>query len=595
MAVLLPPPKGIRFSGGSTRKVRPRAVIADIGRKEKDAYRLTISEEGILIEASDECGLFYGRQTLAQILRQYSDVLPCMRIIDWSDYPVRGFYHDVTRGKVPKLKTLLALADKCAHYKINQLQLYIEHTYAFKRHPEVWEGADPLTEDEIRALDAHCAKLHIDLVPSFSTFGHFYGWIHTKKFQHLNELRRDVSGEPFNWFDRMGHYTLDCQNPESIALVREIISEVRPLFRSKYFNLCADETNDLGKGKNKALAEKAGTGRLYVGFLKKIIGVVREVGAIPMFWGDIIGRYPELVASIPRDAIVLDWDYSPGLVTSKAALMKKSERTFYVCPGVSGWNRWLNDYRTAHRNITRLAKLGKKHGASGLLNTDWGDCGHINALGLSFPGLILGASTAWNTGASALNEPCFEEAVSRYEFGDASGRLLGLLREVSSACRARWDLIALWQQPQSNNVPESGANFQTLRGVPHALIGNRPGYAGALKTILLLSPRIEKLLEKATPQDPLVADEIRTGLLGVSVMEEVCLILCNRFSRTRIKQPGTKEVAARLQLLDARLRREWLKRNKPSEYDRIHEVLHGIARDILCFRKPNRLLDKQDI
>jgi hypothetical protein len=569
----------IRFSDGRHVARRPREVIADIGRPEPEAYRLTITDKEVAIWAPQESGLFYGRQTLAQLRQQFPDTLPCLEILDWPDYPVRGFYHDVTRGKVPKLKTLLALADKCAHYKINQLQLYIEHTYAFKRHPEVWRDADPLTADEIRALDAHCAGLHIDLVPSFSTFGHLYGWLHTPKFQHLNELARDVSGEPFNWADRMGHYTLDCQNPESIALVREIIMEVRPLFRSKHFNICADETFDLGKGRNKSLADKRGAGSLYVAFLKKIMQAVREAGAIPMFWGDVIGQHPELIAEIPGDAIALDWDYGAKLESTKAALIERSGLAYYVCPGVCGWNRWTNDYHTAHRNITRFARLGKERGASGLLNTDWGDFGHINALGLSFPGLILGASAAWNSNSPALSERRMEDAISRHELGDASGRLLGMLRQASMSSRASWQMIALWQQPRSKDMLEDC--FDAASGAPKRFLSNGPRHAKALREILLLIPRIEKLLMIATPKDPLVADEIRTGLLGLRVMEELAIILHCRAGRARITPPKSKDVAARILVLEARLHPEWLKRNKPGEYARIREVLHGAARAIM--------------
>jgi len=399
---------------------------------------------------------------------------------------------------------------------------------------------------------------------------------------HLNELERDVSGEPFNWWDRLQHYTLDCQNPESIALVREIIGEVRPLFRSRYFNICADETFDLGKGKNKELAGKIGVGRLYMDFVKQIFRAVRKVDAIPMFWGDVIGHHPELVDEIPQNAIVLDWDYSAKLVSTKAGLMGKNGRAFYVCPGVSGWHHWLNDYRIAHRNITRLARHGKKHGASGLLNTDWGDSGHGNALGLSFPGLILGASAAWNAGSPALGEARFEEAVSCYEFGDASGQLLGLMRQVSMVSRAKWptkwQMIATWQQPRPKDIPEKW--YQAPREALEVILSTRL-YAGDLQKIILLSRQIEKLLVKAAPLDSLVTDEIRTALIGVRLMEEIYLILQARAGRIKIRPPQAKAVVARLMSFEARLHREWLKRNKPSEYGRICEVLQGVAQDLL--------------
>jgi hypothetical protein len=562
-------------TGGVSSNARVVARIADIGRPECGAYRLGITPGRIVIEAGDAVGLFYGKKTLEQIREQASGALPCLEIEDWPDFPVRGFYHDVTRGKVPKLRTLLRLADTCARYKLNQLQLYIEHTYAFRGHPEVWEGADPLTADEIRALDAHCARLHIDLVPSFSTFGHLYGWIRTEKFRHLNELDGDPLAVPFNWWDRQLHYTLDCRNPESIALVREIIAEVRPLFRSKFFNICGDETFDLGKGKNREFAEKSGAGRLYVDFLKQVMEAVREAGAVPMFWGDVIGHHPELIEEIPADAIALDWDYGTQLRDSKADLMRKAGRTFYVCPGVAGWARWMNDFRTAHRNITRFARLGKSSGASGLLNTDWGDYGHINALGLSIPGLIVGACAAWNCRASGLAEIRIEAAISRLEFGDAGGTLLGLLRQAAASTRANWQSIAIWQQPRSPDIPDDW--FDAASGLPSAMLA-RPvrRRAAALKTLLVLTRKIERVLRSATLRDPLLADEIRTALLGMQVLEEICLALRRNEPGNR-QAPSNRAVAKKIRQLESRLRRDWHARNKPSEYGEVRTVLLGAA------------------
>lgn len=573
--ILLPPPKRLRRTAGTHSGARVHTRIAPIGRAECGAYRLGISPDRILIEAADEAGIFYGKKTLEQLRGQYSGALPCLVIEDWPDFPVRGFYHDVTRGKVPKLKTLMALADTCARYKLNQLQLYIEHTYAFRRHREVWKGSDPLTAEEIRTLDAHCAKLHIDLVPSFSTFGHLYGWIRTEKFRHLNELDMDAMAVPFNWWDRQLHYTLDCRNPESLALVREIIAEVRPLFRSNFFNLCGDETFDLGKGKNRKLAEKTGTGRLYVDFLRQIMDAVRAAGAIPMFWGDVIGRHPELIGQIPADAIALDWDYGADLKDSKAALMQKAGRAFYVCPGVAGWARWMNDFRAAHRNITRFARMGRSSGASGLLNTDWGDYGHINALGLSIPGLITGACAGWNCRSPELAESRLEAAVSRAEFGDKSARLLGLMRQAVSSTRANWQSIALWRQPRSPDIPEDW--FDAASGLPSAILA-KPArtHATALKKLLDLTPRIERVLRASTPRDSHLKSEIRTALLGMRVLEEIFLVL--RPAKSASTPPlSPRSVVKRILQLEAALHRDWHRRNKPGEYSEIRKVLLGAA------------------
>jgi len=576
---LLPLPRRVRKLAGYCAKPRRiTRVLEPVNRPEAEAYRLSIAKDGITLRAATPAGLFYAEQTLAQLREENEKRLPCMEITDWPDFPVRGFYHDVTRGKVPTLKTLLELAETCARYKINQLQLYVEHTYAYKNHPEVWKNSGALTAKEIKTLDARCAELHIDLVPSFSTFGHFYTWIHNK-FPELNELERDVSGEPFCWWDRMMHYTLDCQNPKSIEIVREMIREVRPLFRSKYFNLCADETFDLGTGRNKALAEKVGKGRLYVDFLKQIMAAVKEADAIPMFWGDIIGHYPELLPEIPTEAIALDWDYGPELKSTKAELMEKSGRAFYICPGVSGWNAWLPNYGRAYKNITRFAKVGRKHGASGLLNTDWGDFGHVNTLGTTLPGLITGACSGWHVQSPALQLARFEKTVSQTCLGDSTGKLLELLSKYAGSSKATWPMVCWMYQPRSKDFPDDW--FDAASGLPNDVLKNpAEAHVQALKKLQTLQKRIEKILTRCRPKDRLIVKEIQVGMLGMQVMEEIYLVRLHRAGKLSKSAVNPKESARRIGKLEHDLSFVWNKRNKPSELFRIQTVLKAIVKDL---------------
>ena len=99
---------------------------ADVG----EGYTLTISPDEIKIEGKGVAGAFYGIQTLKQIFEETS--VPCLEIEDEPDRIHRGFYHDITRGKVPTVETLKSLIDEMAYYKMNELQLYIEHTFPFK-------------------------------------------------------------------------------------------------------------------------------------------------------------------------------------------------------------------------------------------------------------------------------------------------------------------------------------------------------------------------------------------------------------------------------------------------------------------------------
>lgn len=576
--LIIPPRRLRRLRGIVSAGIKPRRVAPLAPRPESGAFELGILPRGIELRASDEAGFLYAEKTLARLRRQFGARLPALELADWPAFPVRGFYHDVTRGKVPTLKTLLALAETCAGHRLNHLELYIEHTYAFARHPEVWRGADPLTADEIRTLDSRCAELHIELVPSFSTFGHFYTWIHNK-FPELNELARDVSADPFTWWDRMMHYTLDCRDPRSLGLVAGIIREVRPLFRSRHFNICCDETFDLGKGKNRAAAARLGNGRLYVDFLKSIMAVVRDCDAVPLFWGDVIRHHPELLPEIPPEAIVLDWNYSPRLSNTMAAELQTAGRKFYVCGGTSAWNRWLPDHAAAHANLTRYARHGHARGATGMLTTDWGDSGHINTLGPVLPLLALAGAAAWNPDSPALRRENFDRIASRLVLGDATGRLVGLLARAASAARADWNAVSRSWQPRSPTMPPGW--FDAKTGLFNDLLKHPSRvHAAALKKINALAPRIGKIITRAKPADRVVAEELRVGLLGLRVMEELSLVYHHRAGKLKKPTVAPAAVAARATELDRRLARVWLRRNKPSELHRIRAVLKAVIADL---------------
>jgi len=93
-------------------------------------------------------GLRAATATLRQLLREYGRRLPCLRIRDWPDFPRRGVMLDISRGRVPKLETLLDLTEKLSDFKINELQLYTEHTFAYTQYKSVWQSWGALTAKE---------------------------------------------------------------------------------------------------------------------------------------------------------------------------------------------------------------------------------------------------------------------------------------------------------------------------------------------------------------------------------------------------------------------------------------------------------------
>lgn len=416
---------------------------------EDEEYKLSVKKDNIEINASTSKGLFYGIQTLIQIIREYGYSLPGVIIEDKPYFKHRGFYHDVTRGKVPKLETLMNLVDKASFYKINELQLYIEHTFAFKGMSEVWIDKDPLTSEEIILLDRYCKNKHIELIPSISTFGHLYEVLRTKSFKNLCELTETTKPE-YSFLDRMAHHTLNVTDEDSIKLVGNMLEQFIPLFSSNKFNICCDETFDLGKGKSIKEADRLGIGKLYVDFLNKVISIVKEYDKEIMFWGDVILNHPDLINTIDKDAICLNWNYWCGVEEKDTKIIAESGRKQYVCPGVGGWSHLMNLMDNAFENIYRMISYGVKYDAIGVLNTNWGDYGHINLLSSSIPGMIYAAALSWNPKIEKDFNKMYKD-ISILEFGDSSGTLVSLLAELSKSQEFGWSELVIWKEKFNTN------------------------------------------------------------------------------------------------------------------------------------------------
>jgi hypothetical protein len=364
-------------------------------------YALTVRREGVVVAGSDAAAVFWGVQTLRQLVGQYGNRIPCLCVEDYPDFADRGVYYDVTRGRVPRIERLTELAELLARHKINQLQLYIEHTFRFRGHPAIGRNESPLTADDVLTLDAHCRRLHVELVPSLASFGHLATVLRHPRYRHLAEdwgvgryLSPDAHTIPA-WARRKG-WSLAPANPGTYRFLDSLFAEFLPLFSSPRFNVCCDETMDLGMGQSYRLAQRKGRGSLYLDHVLRLRDLAAKYGKTILFWGDIIRHYPELIPRIPKDVTVLDWGYGSRHPFGRIADFRKAGVPFYACPGTSSWVSLFPRLHESEANIRGFAAAARKSGASGLLNTDWGDGGHHNFMEFSWYGYLLGAEEAWN-------------------------------------------------------------------------------------------------------------------------------------------------------------------------------------------------------
>lgn len=531
-------------------------------------YRLTVETKKITIEGGSLDGILYGIQTLRQILRQKGAVIPCLAIEDFPDIKARGYYHDVTRGRVPKLSWLKTLADKLSFYKINQLQLYVEHTYLFAGLSELWRDDTPLTAEEIMELDAYCAQRGIELVPSLSSFGHLYKLMSTKQFRGLCELE-DAGREPFGLISRMEHHTINATDEKAAALIKSMISEFMTLFSSRKFNICADETFDLGKGKNKAQAEAEGVASLYVPYVKQLCEFLVANGKIPMLWGDVMLKFPHLLKELPEETICLNWGYDRRQTEDSTKAYAEVGAKQYVCPGVCGWNQFVNLQEYSYDNIFRMSSYGIKYGCIGLLNTDWGDFGHINHPAFSIAGIIYGAAASWNRSDFPDYETINKE-ISVLEYGDRSGKLLSITGNLAMQDSFGWRTAVYFKERWQ------GLDNGTLREKMFEEQKHLAEWEDRNAVIEQCSCELKQCMASMAPADRAAVYPYLIAADGMKIFNSIGAVILEHI-QGKTDSDKNNRLAEKLETWYYHYRRLWQTVSKESELYRVSEVIFWYA------------------
>lgn len=529
------------------------------GKMRPEEYILEVNKKGIYIAGGACQGILYGVQTLRQIIRQEGTGIPCLMIRDYPAIANRALYYDVTRGRIPTLSYLKKLADRMAFYKLNQLQLYIEHTFLFEGMSEVWRDDTPLTAQDILELDEYCRGLQIELVPSIAGFGHLYKVLRTKTYGQLCELP-DADEHPFGFVDRMEHHTLDASNPESIRFVEGLIDEYLPLFTSRQFNIGADETFDLGKGRSRELADEKGTDRMYLDFVKELCEFVVSRGRRPMFWGDIICSFPEAVRELPPQTICLNWGYERDQSEEDTRSLAKAGAVQYLCPGVRGWDQLVNEIRASYENIRRMCTYAAKYHAIGVLTTDWGDCGHINHPDFGIVGMIYGAAFSWNTEIPEFDE--INRQISLVEFSDRSEAFVSVISDISENWVFKWrDAVNYMEKRAEAFAPEK------LLGID-----------AALEALEKTAQRLYRIMPEMDREKRKLMQPYFVAIRGMELIQKIGVVLTARDYHVKPVVPvNGRALAAELEEWFYYYKEIWRSVSRESELYRIQNVIFWYA------------------
>jgi len=418
------------------------SLIRDASVDHPEGYVLSIEKKGIMVKASTPAGIYYGIQTIRDLVSEFGGRLPCCRIEDEPRFNRRGLYHDCSRGKVPEVGTVKSLIELLSTWKINELQLYIENVFAFRKHPDIGRGFSPYTARDILEIQDHCEKYHVRFVPSLSSFGHMEKILMLEKYKRL--------GEYPGWSGMPGGLTLCPVDPGSIKLVADLYSEFVPLFKSGDFNVCCDEPWELGKGRSKTAADRIGRGRVYLDFILKLRGLCLKYGKRMNMWGDIVLEHPEILPLLPKDLVMLNWDYgfnNPRSRIAQTAKFSDNGLPLVCCTGTNAWSTNGSMLSRAYRNVEDFTAEAVRHSAEGILHTDWGDGGHRNTLAVSLCSVSHAAGFAW--AGTKMRTEGHTARFCRRVFGDSSGRMEKMLEILSDESNGHWTYTAAYESIRS--------------------------------------------------------------------------------------------------------------------------------------------------
>ena len=453
--VLIPRPRSTVESGEG-------APVADLLVRDhptpslpRQGFRITSSAEGVDIDHRDAAGLRYARSLLDQVIDQCpGGRLPGFTIEDSPDIAVRGYVLDISRDRVPTRATLERLVELCALARINQLQLYVEHTFAHPEHRAVWELASPMTPAHLSWLDLHCSHHGIELVVNQNTFGHMERWLGHERYRHRAET-------PDGWDPVPGMHlppSVLAPTADNAAFALELVRHQLDCVRSPQVHIGCDEPFGLGHGVSADDVAARGLGPVYVEHLRRLADPLLADGHRVQVWADVLARHPALAAELPPGIVPVAWCYEtptadgglrplPDAVVDLLARMgvdragfsgfgpvvaglADHDVDFWVAPGTSAWNSLVGRVDNARANLVDAAETARAHGCGGLLVTDWGDHGHHQPPSVSFGPLVYGGAVAW--GLDANRDLDLAAVLDRHVFADPSGCVSAALASLGT-------------------------------------------------------------------------------------------------------------------------------------------------------------------
>jgi hexosaminidase len=247
---------------------------------EEQAYRIHLESAAIKITANAPTGLFYGVETLIQLVRleEGALTLPEGTIEDWPDLELRQIYWDDAHH-LDRMDDLKQAMKQAAFYKMNGFVIKLEGHFQYKSAPAIVEPY-ALSPAELQELTNYGLHYHIELIPYLDGPAHIAFILKHPEYAKLREFPDS-------------NYEICATNPDSYKLLEGMYQDLLDANRGvKYFLLSTDEPYYLGLAHtdqcNEAdMAKSRGSvGQVFASFVNQTAAYLHDHGRTVMFWGE---------------------------------------------------------------------------------------------------------------------------------------------------------------------------------------------------------------------------------------------------------------------------------------------------------------------
>jgi hexosaminidase len=350
------------------------------------AYRLIVDRGRAAIASSDIDGAFYGVVTLAQMATRDANgvwVVPCARIEDRPKLHWRILSDDVSRGPLPTMHYFEERVRTIAAFKMNGYSPYMENAFVDPVNP-LPSPLDGITPAQLHELARYAARFHVALIPEQQTFAHMHNTLLVEQYASAAELPHG--------------FLLSPADPLSQQYLQSTIdAELAAVPHPPFFHIGSDETATLGLGTTQAYVAQNGLLRAFAGHVDAMQKIVAPSGARVMLWGDAIDKDAAIMPLLPRNAVIVNYQYAAQFNFAKSiARVASGGFDQMVAPGASNWNEIYPKIETAVSNARNFIGAGKAANVLGAFETVWHDDGESLYESTWYP-VLYAASQAWES------------------------------------------------------------------------------------------------------------------------------------------------------------------------------------------------------